>query len=97
MIFTTIEAILIAATPAITAIIGIISAFIKIKNNNGKTTKELIDKFETVKETVEKTKEYETLKDELALAHQENRELQKSIRELLTKIDRVAREEDKGE
>lgn len=96
MTFSEIESILIASIPTITAVIGIISAFFKIKSNNTKTAKELIDKFENIKETIEKTKEYEALKDELVLVHQENRELKKTIRELLVKIDKVARE-DKGE
>lgn len=92
MTFTEIEAIIIAATPTITAVIGIISAYFKIKGTSSKSTKELIDEFETVKKTVEDTKEYNALKDELALAHQENRELKKTIKELLVKIDRIARD-----
>ena len=109
---------ILAVAPAITAIFGIIAAFIKIKNNNAKSVaafnksfKEIIEEvikiknnnaesvavlnksFKEVKEEVIKTKEYESLKDELKLAHQENRELKKLINELLTKQDKVVRED----
>lgn len=92
MTFTEIEAILIAATPTITAVIGIISAYFKIKGTSSKSTKQLINEFESVKKTVEDTEEYDALKDELALVHQENIELKKTIKELLVKIDRIARD-----
>ena len=90
MIETIIMAIM-AAAPALTAIIGIIAAVIKLINSGKNTNGQLLTKFEEVRTEVMNTKEYEALKEELKLAHQENRELKKKINELLTKIDRVAR------
>lgn len=91
MIETIIMAIL-AAAPALTAIIGIIAAVIKLINSGKNTNGQLLTKFEEVRTEVMNTKEYEALKEELKLTHQENRELKKKINELLTKIDRVARD-----
>lgn len=90
MNFEQIIAIVVAAAPALTAILGIITAVVKLK----KSDKEVIDKFEEVRQEIFNTKEYEALKAELKLAHQENRELKKKINELLTKIDRIARKEE---
>lgn len=91
MIETIIMAIL-AAAPALTAIIGIIAAVIKLINSGKNTNGQLITKFEEVRTEVMNTKEYESLKEELKIAHQENRELKKKINELLTKMDRVTRD-----
>lgn len=90
MNFEQIIAIVVAAAPALTAIIGIITAVVKLKNSD----KEVIDKFEEVRQEIFNTKEYEALKAELKTAHQENRELKKKLNELLTKIDRIARNEE---
>lgn len=83
---------ILAAAPAITSIVGIIAAFVKIKNNNKNSIAALSAEFNEVKTEVKSAKEYEALKQELILAHQENRELMKLNKELLTKIDRIARD-----
>lgn len=88
-----IVAALISVAPALTAILGVITTFIKMRKNNEVSNKEIVDKFELVRKEVMDTKQYEELKDQLLIAHQENRELKKQISELLTKIDHVAREE----
>lgn len=88
-----IVAALISVAPALTAILGIITTFIKMRKNNEVSNKEIVDKFELVRKEVMDTKQYEDLKDQLLIAHQENRELKKQINELLTKIDHVTREE----
>ena len=91
MTFEQIMTVVVAAAPAITALIGIIGAVCKLKNSD----KEVIDKFEEVRQEIFNTKEYEALKTELKMAHQENRELKKKINELLTAINKVAiREEE---
>ena len=90
MNFEQIIAIVVAAAPALTAILGIIAAVVKLKNSD----KEVIDKFEEVRQEIFNTKEYEALTAELKTAHQENRELKKKLNELLTKIDRIARNEE---
>lgn len=86
--------VLIAAAPALTAIIGCITTFIKMKNNNTTTTTAIMTEFEKVRKQVEDTREYENIKNELAVAHQENRELKKKFNEFLTKIDKVARKDE---
>ena len=89
-----IMAIIVAAAPSITAIIGIIFAVIKGIKSNKTTSKDVIDKFEEVRQEIFNTKEYSDLKNQLTLAHQENRELKKKINELLTSIDKIQRKED---
>lgn len=85
---------LVAAAPALTSIIGIIAAIVKLKDNSKKSYDSIAAKFEEVREEVMNTKEYETLKQELAIAHQENRELKNKINELLTAIDRIHRQKE---
>lgn len=88
-----IYALIIAAAPSITAIIGIVFAVIKGIKNNQTTSKDILDKFEEVREQVFNTKEYTELKEQLKIAYQENYELKKKINELLTKIDHIQRGE----
>lgn len=83
--------IVVAAAPSITAIIGVIAAVVKMIKAGKSTNKEVIDKFEEVRQEIFNTKEYEDIKDQLAIAHQENAELRKLLYELLTKIDRISR------
>lgn len=90
MNFEQIIAIIVASAPALTALFGIITAVVKLK----KSDKDVIDKFEEVRQEIFNTKEYEALKAELKTAHQENRELKKKINELLTVIDRVVRKKE---
>lgn len=58
-----IYALIIAAAPSITAIIGIVFAVIKGIKNNQTTSKDILDKFEEVREQVFDTKEYSELKE----------------------------------
>lgn len=92
MTFEQIIAVIVAAAPSITAIIGIVAAVIKGIRSNKSTSKEIIDKFEEVRQQVFNTREYEELKAQLLIAHQENIVLKQKINELLTKIDRIDRE-----
>lgn len=81
MIETVVLAVL-AACPAVVSIAGIIVAVCK-----------LLKAFKELKEEVTKTKEFEELKNQLFIAHAENREIKKKLNELLTAIDRIKREE----
>lgn len=94
MTFELLITLIMAAAPSIIAILGIIAAVIKCINAGKASNKEVIDKFEETRQAVMNTKEYENLKLELQLAHAENRALKKQINELLTKIDKVVREEE---
>ena len=87
-------AIVVAAAPSITAIIGIVAAVVKGIKSNKATSQDVIDKFEEVRQEIFNTKEYEELKGQLAIAHKENYELKKKINELLTSIDKIQRLED---
>lgn len=80
---------LLAAAPAITAILGIVAAAIGIFKNNKTNYKALNDKFEEVKQQVLDMKEYQSLKDQLQIVHQENIELRKKLNELLTAMTNV--------
>ena len=73
---------LISLAPAIASVVGQIITFIKQKGE----LKPLINE-------IRSTKEYDELKDQLAIVHQENIELKKKLNELLTKIDHISRGE----
>ena len=85
---------ILAAAPALVSIIGIITAAIKMRTAQNAKLGEVMKKFETLEEEVRDSKQYDDLKRQLLTAHQENRELRKKINELLTKIDRVSRNEE---
>lgn len=85
--------IIIAAAPALTAIFSVIGAVVENKKNVNKTVGELSDKFEALRDEIFDSREYAALKNQLLIAHQENCELKKYIKELLTKIDRIDRGE----
>lgn len=90
----TIYAIIMAAAPALTSIIGIIFAVVKGIKTSKSTSTDVINKFEEVRQEIFNTKEYSELKDQLKIAHQENYELKKKLNELLTKIDHIHRNEE---
>lgn len=93
MMLEQILALVVAAAPSITAIIGIIFAVVKGIKNNKTTSKDILDKFEEMREEVMNTKEYTELKEQLKIAYQENYALKRKINELLTKIDHIQRKE----
>lgn len=86
-----IYAIIVAAAPALTAIIGIIFAVVKGIKTSKTTSQEVIDKFEEVRQEIFNTKEYTDLKNQLKLVQAENCELKKKLNLLLTKIDKIDR------
>lgn len=87
--FEQIMSIIVAAMPAITAVVGCIVTFLKNKS----TCQGVVDKFEEVRSEIFNTKEYSDLKEQLKLVHIENYNLKKTLNELLTKIDKIQREE----
>lgn len=93
MTFEQIMSIVVAAAPSISAIVGIVIAIVKGIKSNKDTSKEVIDKFEEVRQEIFNTKEYSELKAQLVLVHNENLELKKKLNELLTKTDKIARED----
>lgn len=91
--FEQIMQIVVAAAPSLTAIIGIVAAAVKLIKTGKDTNKAVIDKFEEVRQEIFNTKEYSELKDQLLITQKENYELKKKLNELLTKIDKVHRED----
>ena len=85
---------IIAAAPALTAVISIIAAVIKLVRSGKITNKNVISKIDELEQKVLDTKEYQSLKQELLIAHQENRTLRQKLNELLTKIDKISRGEE---
>lgn len=83
-----------AALPTISAIAGIFVAACKIFSNNKSAIAKISDDFQKVKEEVVKTKEYENLKAQYEIMQAQYFQLLKAHRELLTKIDRIARKEE---
>lgn len=76
--------------PGIAAVLGCIISYVKSKN----VVNNMASKFEEVRSTVAKTKEYEELKAQLNTVYNENIELRKKLNQLLTKIDKIARKDD---
>ena len=76
------------------SIISIIVSVCKLKQSQGLTANKVIEKFEELRQATLNTKEYEELKAQLTIVHQENIELKRTINKLLTKIDYIARPEE---
>ena len=87
----------IAALPTISAIAGILVAAFKIFSSNKNSSAKILAAFEETKTEVIKTKEYESLKLQYDALQTQLLILLKAHRELLTKIDRVARKEENYE
>ena len=86
-----IVALVVAALPSLTAVIGCIITFFKNKT----TCKCVIDKFEEMREEVFDSKQYNDLKKQLEVSYQENISLKRKINELVSAIDKIHREQDK--
>lgn len=84
--FSTIESLIMAYAPLVVTILGIVVAFLKLVAN----IKQIREDNKLSNE--EKDKEITQLKAEMSGLLQQNYELQKTLKELLTKIDRVKRE-----
>ena len=84
--FSTIESLIMAYAPLVVTILGIVVAFLKMIANI-KAIKE-----DNKLSNEEKDKEITQLKAEMSGLLQQNYELQKTLKELLTKIDKVKRE-----
>ena len=84
--FSTIESLIMAYAPLVVTILGIVVAFLKMIAN----IKQIREDNKLSNE--EKDKEITQLKAEMSGLLQQNYELQKTLKELLTKIDKVKRE-----
>lgn len=86
----------IAAAPALVSIISIVAAAIKLIKFIKTIISELITVVNSLKQEVLNTKEYQSIKEELKTAHQENIELKKLLNECLTELTKVKRGDKDG-
>ena len=84
--FSTIESLIMTYAPLVVTILGIVVAFLKMIAN----IKQIREDNKLSNE--EKDKEITQLKAEMSGLLQQDYELQKTLKELLTKIDKVKRE-----
>ena len=84
--FSTIESLIMTYAPLVVTILGTVVAFLKMIAN----IKQIREDNKLSNE--EKDKEITQLKAEMSGLLQQNYELQKTLKELLTKIDKVKRE-----
>lgn len=85
---------IIAAAPAITAVITIICSVIKMINNAKHSNKALTDKFEELSTTVKDTSKLDALVLENQVLKQENREIKKLLKQVLTELTKVQQPEE---
>ena len=84
--FTTIETFIMVYSPLVVALIGIVCAFCKmIKNIKQIRTDNILS-------NVEKKVQIQELKNDMKIVLQENYELKKALKEVLSKIDHVRRD-----
>lgn len=80
---------IIAALPALSSIIGIIAAVVKIARDGKQTNKDLSDKFEVLAAELHDSKEMDEMKTQMRALLESNRALQKRYDELLTEITKI--------
>ena len=85
---------IIAAAPAITAVAAIICSVIKMINNAKHSNKVLTDKFEQLETTVKDTSKLDALVLENQVLKQENREIKKLLKQVLTELTKVQQPEE---
>lgn len=94
--FETIILYIIAAAPALVSIISIVAAVIKMIKSGKANNTELVTAVNNLQQEVLNTKEYQSIKEELKTAHQENIELKKLLHECLTELTKVKRGDKDG-
>ena len=84
--FTAIETLIMAYSPLVATLVGIICAFWKKKKN----IKQI--RTDNMLSNVEKNAQIQELKNDMKIVLQENYELKKALKEVLSKIDHVRRD-----
>ena len=84
--FTAIETLIMAYSPLVATLVGIICAFCKMIKN----IKQI--KTDNMLSNVEKKAQIQELKNDMKIVLQENYELKKALKEVLSKIDNVRRD-----
>ena len=80
---------IIAALPALSSIIGIIAAVVKLTKNNDSTMGQVLTALEDFAVQLKSTKEMDEMKAAMLALAQSNRALQKRCDELLTEITKI--------
>lgn len=83
---TTLNAIIIAYLPVITAIIGIICSIVKIAKDNKAIIKPLQEQFSNLRKEVQDKTELEAVKAEMLAIMTENRQLRQEMADLITEM-----------
>ena len=84
--FTAIETLIMAYSPLVATLVGIICAFCKMTKN----IKQI--RTDNMLSNVEKNAQIQDLKNDMKIVLQENYELKKALKEVLSKIDHVRRD-----
>lgn len=84
--FTAIETLIMAYSPLVATLVGIICAFCKMIKNIKQIRKD------NMLSNVEKKIQIQELKNDMKIVLQENYELKKALKEVLSKIDHVRRD-----
>ena len=84
--FTAIETLIMAYSPLVATLVGIICAFCKMIRN----IKQI--RTDNMLSNVEKNAQIQELKNDMNIVLQENYELKKALKEVLSKIDHVRRD-----
>lgn len=83
---STINAIIIAYLPVITAIIGIICSIVKIAKDNKAIIKPLQEQFANLRQEVQDKTELEAVKNQMLAIMTENRQLRQEMADLITEM-----------
>lgn len=84
--FTAIESLIMAYSPLVATLIGIVCAFLKM----AKIIKQI--RTDNILSNIEKNAQIQELKNDMRIVLQENYDLKKALKDVLSKIDHVRRD-----
>lgn len=84
-----IYAIIIAALPALSAVLGIIASVIKMARDNKAVIQPVIDQFNDLRKEVKDKTELEAVKTEMNAIMTENRQIRQELADLITEMKKV--------
>ena len=84
-----IYAIIIAALPALSAVLGIIASVIKMARDNKAVIQPVIDQFNDLRQEVKDKTELEAVKTEMLAIMTENRQIRQELADLITEMKKV--------
>ena len=82
-------ALLIAALPALSAILGLIASVVKMAKDNKAVIKPVIDQFNDLRKEVKDKTELEAVKTEMNAIMTENRQIRQELADLITEMKKV--------